>query len=67
MQSACLVPIKVTATILGTDRRIATDQSTSVHLQTLQLQEKLHVFRTSFSANKERNYYGNRFMLHIFQ
>jgi len=40
MQSPCLVQITVTATVLGTERRIATDHSTSVHLQTLQLQEK---------------------------
>jgi len=28
MQSACLVPIKVTATVIGTQTRVATDQST---------------------------------------
>jgi hypothetical protein len=40
MQSA----IKITTTVLGRQRRVATDQSTSISLQTLQLQEKKYRF-----------------------
>jgi hypothetical protein len=55
----------VTATVLGTERRVATDQPTSVHLQTLQLKEKNTVFSISFSVNRERNYSGNH-IIYIF-
>jgi hypothetical protein len=58
MQSACLVPI-TSQRLLGTEKRVATDQSMLVHLQTLQLQEKNKVFSVSFSVNKERYYSGN--------
>jgi len=66
MLLACLAPIKVTATVLGTGRLKATGQPTSAQLQTLQLQEKLYDFSRSFSVNKERNYSGNRSKLYIF-